>query len=212
MRACPARQVPWPDASVATRSSASGMTFDATGLRVCRVQRRTESSSATPRPRSAGASGATSRSRSRRSKTSTGRARVVAARLVDRLRAPRCRVSLAPRKSSGARTAADRHQPRSRRRRRPPRALGGVRLREAAGLLVRDSRSILALDEPLRRKLGYLADLMRTACYYVVDFSRPGTTAERRRMTCVQPELTSNGRPARSVRSSDETAAPPYSP
>ena len=58
--------------------------------------------------------------------------------------------------------------------------------REAAGLVVRDSRSILALHEPLRRKLGYLTDLMQTACYYVVDFSRPGTTAERR-----QADLTS---------------------
>jgi rhamnosyltransferase len=54
-------------------------------------------------------------------------------------------------------------------------------LRDAAGLLYRDSTSILALDEPLRRKLAHLAELLRVACYYVVDFSRSGTTAERRR-------------------------------
>lgn len=54
-------------------------------------------------------------------------------------------------------------------------------LREAAGLFVRDSRSILKLDEPLGRKLGHLAELVRVAGYYVVDFSRSGTTAERRR-------------------------------
>ncbi len=54
-------------------------------------------------------------------------------------------------------------------------------LREAAGLLFRDSRQIFALDEPLQRKLVYLVDLLRVACYYVADFSRSGTTAERRR-------------------------------
>jgi GT2 family glycosyltransferase len=54
-------------------------------------------------------------------------------------------------------------------------------IREAAGLLFRESRKILALDEPLRRKPGYLADLLLVGCYYVVDFSRAGTTAERRR-------------------------------
>jgi GT2 family glycosyltransferase len=54
-------------------------------------------------------------------------------------------------------------------------------LREAAGLVYRDSRAILALDESRRRKLAYLADLLRTVSYYVVDFTRSGTTAERRR-------------------------------
>ena len=54
-------------------------------------------------------------------------------------------------------------------------------VREAAGMLVRDGRKILGLDEPVRRKLVYLADLVRMVCYYVVDFSRAGTTAERRR-------------------------------
>jgi glycosyltransferase involved in cell wall biosynthesis len=54
-------------------------------------------------------------------------------------------------------------------------------LREAAGLLYRDSRSILGLDEPVRRKLGHLAELLRVVAYYVIDFSRSGTTAERRR-------------------------------
>ena len=54
-------------------------------------------------------------------------------------------------------------------------------VREAAGMLFRDGTKILGLDEPVRRKLVYLADLVRMACYYVVDFSRAGTTAERRR-------------------------------
>ena len=54
-------------------------------------------------------------------------------------------------------------------------------LREGAGLLFRESRKIVGLDEPLRRKLSYLSDLVRTVWYYVFDFSRGGTTAERRR-------------------------------
>jgi glycosyltransferase involved in cell wall biosynthesis len=54
-------------------------------------------------------------------------------------------------------------------------------IREAAGLLRRDSRSIFALDEPVRAKLEYATSLVRTAYYYVVDFSRPGTTADHRR-------------------------------
>jgi len=54
-------------------------------------------------------------------------------------------------------------------------------VREALGMLFRDSKKIVALDEPLLRKIGYAADLMRVAGYYVVDFSRLGTTAERRR-------------------------------
>lgn len=60
-------------------------------------------------------------------------------------------------------------------------------LREAAGLLFRDSRSILDLDEPVRLKLAYLADLVRTVCFYVFDFSRAGTTAERRREDAPHP-------------------------
>lgn len=66
-------------------------------------------------------------------------------------------------------------------------AAGGSRhtrrrmLREAAGYLRRDARAILALDEPFRLKLAYLAELVRSVVYYVVDFSRSGTTAERRR-------------------------------
>ena len=55
------------------------------------------------------------------------------------------------------------------------------RLREAAGMLLRDSRKILSLDEPFRHKVAYLADLLQMVSYYVVDFSRSGTTAERRR-------------------------------
>ena len=54
-------------------------------------------------------------------------------------------------------------------------------LREAAGLLYRDSGSILGLDEPPRRKLAHLVELTQTVGFYVIDFSRSGTTAERRR-------------------------------
>jgi len=54
-------------------------------------------------------------------------------------------------------------------------------LREAAGLFYRDSRSILGLDEPPPRKLAHLVELTRTVSFYVVDFERSGTTAERRR-------------------------------
>jgi rhamnosyltransferase len=54
-------------------------------------------------------------------------------------------------------------------------------LREAAGFLRRDSRWILSLDEPLRAKLAYLGELLVTVSYYVIDFSRSGSTAERRR-------------------------------
>jgi glycosyltransferase involved in cell wall biosynthesis/GT2 family glycosyltransferase len=54
-------------------------------------------------------------------------------------------------------------------------------VREAAGMLVRDSRKIWGLDEPFSRKSAYLADLLQMVSYYVVDFSRSGTTAERRR-------------------------------
>jgi glycosyltransferase involved in cell wall biosynthesis len=53
--------------------------------------------------------------------------------------------------------------------------------REAAGLIVRDSRTVLSLDEPLRRKPGYVVDVLRVAWFYLLDFSRGGTTAERRR-------------------------------
>ncbi len=54
-------------------------------------------------------------------------------------------------------------------------------VRDAAGLLYRDSRSIVGLDEPVRRKLAYMGQLARTAYYYVSDFPQSGTTAERRR-------------------------------
>jgi GT2 family glycosyltransferase len=54
-------------------------------------------------------------------------------------------------------------------------------VREALGMLFRDSKKIVALDEPLLRKIGYAADVIQVASYYVVDFSRLGTTAERRR-------------------------------
>lgn len=54
-------------------------------------------------------------------------------------------------------------------------------LQDAAGMVLRDSRKIAALDEPIHQKLVYLADLLRMVWYYVIDFSRVGTTAERRR-------------------------------
>ena len=53
-------------------------------------------------------------------------------------------------------------------------------LRDALGLVYRDARAIIGLDEPLRRKSRFLFELGCTAYYYVVDFSRSGTTAERR--------------------------------
>jgi glycosyltransferase involved in cell wall biosynthesis len=54
-------------------------------------------------------------------------------------------------------------------------------LREAAAYLLRDSKAIARLDVPARRKLAYLGELLAIIGYYVVDFSRAGTTAERRR-------------------------------
>jgi glycosyltransferase involved in cell wall biosynthesis len=54
-------------------------------------------------------------------------------------------------------------------------------LRDAAGLVYRDVSAILALDEPLRRKIAHIADLLCMVSFYVLDFSRAGTTAERRR-------------------------------
>jgi glycosyltransferase involved in cell wall biosynthesis len=53
-------------------------------------------------------------------------------------------------------------------------------LREAGGMFLRDSRKIVSLNEPIRRKAAYLFDLLRMVSYYVLDFSRSGTTAERR--------------------------------
>jgi rhamnosyltransferase len=54
-------------------------------------------------------------------------------------------------------------------------------VRDALGLVYRDSRSIAALDEPIARKAEYVGEVVRTAYYYVLDYSRPGTTAELRR-------------------------------
>lgn len=53
-------------------------------------------------------------------------------------------------------------------------------VREAAGILYRDSRRIVAFDQPARRKLRLLGELARMVYFYVVDFSRTGSTAERR--------------------------------
>jgi rhamnosyltransferase len=58
-------------------------------------------------------------------------------------------------------------------------------VREAIGMLVRDARKILSLDDPLWRKAAYLVDLVKMVSYYVLDFSRAGTTAERRRQDLV---------------------------
>jgi len=63
----------------------------------------------------------------------------------------------------------------------PPRSVWRT-IREAGGFVVRDGRRIVALDDQTAgRKLVHLAELVRMACYYVVDFSRSGSTAERRR-------------------------------
>jgi glycosyltransferase involved in cell wall biosynthesis len=53
-------------------------------------------------------------------------------------------------------------------------------LREAAGYVRRDAKAILALDEPIRRKIAHLANLLAMVAHYVADFSRSGTTAEHR--------------------------------
>jgi rhamnosyltransferase len=54
-------------------------------------------------------------------------------------------------------------------------------LREALALLYHDGRVILGLDEPFRRKLAYLGELVLMIFYYLIDFSQAGSTAERRR-------------------------------
>jgi len=54
-------------------------------------------------------------------------------------------------------------------------------LREAAGLAAREARAILALDEPASRKAAHLAESAQVAVFYVRDFGRSGSTAERRR-------------------------------
>jgi rhamnosyltransferase len=56
-------------------------------------------------------------------------------------------------------------------------------LREAAGLLYRNARAVIALDEPAGRRAAYLVDLAKMTVYYVLDFQRSGSTAERRRLT-----------------------------
>jgi rhamnosyltransferase len=53
-------------------------------------------------------------------------------------------------------------------------------LREAAGYLRRDAKAILRLDEPIRRKVAHLGNLLAMVAYYLLDFSRSGTTAEHR--------------------------------
>lgn len=73
--------------------------------------------------------------------------------------------------------------------------------RDAAGLVYRDARSIVSLDESLRRKLGHIRDLLLIASYYVTDFSRDGTTAERRRVEPLDPPDDATGDRRRATRS-----------
>jgi rhamnosyltransferase len=54
-------------------------------------------------------------------------------------------------------------------------------LREAAAFLKRDLGAIVGRDEPVRNKLAHLRELVAMVWWYVVDFSRSGTTAELRR-------------------------------
>ena len=54
-------------------------------------------------------------------------------------------------------------------------------VRQGAGIFVHDGRKILGLDERFPRKVAYLAELAAMVTWFVVDFSRAGTTAERRR-------------------------------
>ena len=54
-------------------------------------------------------------------------------------------------------------------------------LRDGAGLVYRNGRSIMGLDEPLLRRAIYFRDLLRMAWFYVIDFSQSGSIAERRR-------------------------------
>jgi GT2 family glycosyltransferase len=60
-------------------------------------------------------------------------------------------------------------------------------IRQAAGLLARNAISIARLDEPWRRKPRHLAELLHMVWFYVVDFDRSGTTAERRRADLPSP-------------------------
>jgi rhamnosyltransferase len=60
-------------------------------------------------------------------------------------------------------------------------------IRQAAGLFARNAISIARLDERFRRKPRYLADLLRMVWFYVVDFDRSGTTAERRQADIPSP-------------------------
>jgi rhamnosyltransferase len=54
-------------------------------------------------------------------------------------------------------------------------------LREAAGIVYRDTRMILGFDEPPARKLAHLWELAQMVFFYVFDFRRSGSIAERRR-------------------------------
>lgn len=53
-------------------------------------------------------------------------------------------------------------------------------LREAVGYLYRDLRLVANLDEPTRRQLAYALEVVRMVSWYVVDFGKPGSTAELR--------------------------------
>jgi glycosyltransferase involved in cell wall biosynthesis len=62
-------------------------------------------------------------------------------------------------------------------------------LREGAGLLLRNGRSILALDEPLTRRCAHFADMLRMVRYYVQDYTLGGSTAERRQQDAPGPPV-----------------------
>ncbi len=67
-------------------------------------------------------------------------------------------------------------------------------VREGIGLVVREARVIRSLDEPFRRKLAYLLETVQVGRYYVLEFSREGTTAERRRDDSYNGSSTSTSR------------------
>jgi hypothetical protein len=53
-------------------------------------------------------------------------------------------------------------------------------VRDAGGLVYRDTRSILALDVSVRCKSRYVRDVVSTGFHYAAHFNRAGSTAERR--------------------------------
>ena len=62
-------------------------------------------------------------------------------------------------------------------------------LREGAGLLLHNGRSIMRLDEPPARRLAHFADMLRMVRYYVQDYTQRGSTAERRQQDAPGPPV-----------------------